>query len=317
MARRESRSSRRERRVDVATRLDGRELDERYTESMRSFGAVSACLLVFGLVPALTRAQPLDAVEADRARIREHLSRVQEELRAVDTSGMSEARRAARAQRIEALHAYAKRGVFPRNTGHPGTTHPYFIDLEGRSCAVAHLMIDSGAGQLADAVQRDHGVDYVADMGTPGIGDWAELSGLTVAELAAIQPGYCNCETEPQFDPVCGTNGLSYWNRCVAELCGGMEIAYAGACAEPAVMCEPPYVVGCGFGISYGLCEPTGGGDADPVWQSEAAAWVADPVCPQPAGCSVAPPGRRSGTAARGFGLVLFALLGLGRRRGA
>ena len=285
----------------------------------------SICALVLTLAPgSVLAAEPMNARDADRERIRAHLSGVEAKLRSLDTSGWPADKREARARAIETLHRYARRGEFPVNTGHPGATHPYFIDDDGRACAVAHLMLESGADELARAVQREHGLDYVADMRTPGIAAWAERSGLTVAELAAIQPGYCNCEDQPQFDPVCGTNGLSYWNTCVAEVCGGVTIEHAGTCADPAITCEPPVVTQCGQGISDGLCNPVGGGDAEPAWDFEALEWLEDPDCPdvEPEtgalngrGCALAGDGERG---AGGPFALLCALLALGlwsRRR--
>ncbi|HEX6763837.1 MAG TPA: hypothetical protein VF103_00130, partial [Polyangiaceae bacterium] len=87
--------------------------------------AAALAVLSATVSPALARARrdevraPLDAVAADRLRIRVHLSRVERELRMRDTSSLEPSARSARERALDALFAYTERGVFPRNTRHP------------------------------------------------------------------------------------------------------------------------------------------------------------------------------------------------------
>lgn len=67
---------------------------------------------------------------------------------------------------------------------------PVFIDEQGRSCAVAYLMIESGAQVLAEGVAELENLAYVPEIIAPGVAQWIEGSGLDVEECAMIQPSY-------------------------------------------------------------------------------------------------------------------------------
>ncbi len=270
---------------------------------------------------ALAQAGPVGAREADRARIRAHFDAVEAELRAADTSGLTSAQRARRAEAIARLHRYAAAGVFPANTAFPGTRHPTFIDEAGRACAVAHLMLEDGARELAVTVQREHQRDYIAEMRTEGIGAWAASSGLTIAELAAIQPGYCECPAT--HDPVCGNNGLTYWNRCILENCASQGVAHEGECDRSDLVCALPVVESCSEGVSYGQCGDLSG-DGEVHDEYEVRAMAEAPACESDAGvdapasesdAGVDAPGASKGCAAApsptllGLMIWLFALL--------
>lgn len=206
-------------------------------------------------------AAPLDAEQADRLRIREHLARVEQRLRAAPVGTLSPAARQARARLLDELHRYWQAGVFPRNSQHIGERRPYFIDDDGRACAVGALVIESGHEALAQRVDRAFHTEYVPDMREPDLLAWADTHGFSGAELALIQPTYCNCDGlngsfpgdesaggaggaggasdgADYFQPVCGDNGLTYWNECIATLCGGVSIVSTGHCEQQAPPCE-------------------------------------------------------------------------------
>src|SRR5687767_4709660 len=117
--------------------------------------------LALGLWPALTSAAPLTAVEADQLRIQRHLAAVEQELRRAPVDTLPESTQVARARLLDELHDYWQAGVFPRNSGHPGERRPYFIDDEGRACAVGALIIRSGHAALAERIDRTFHTDYV------------------------------------------------------------------------------------------------------------------------------------------------------------
>ncbi|MDH3727459.1 MAG: Kazal-type serine protease inhibitor domain-containing protein [Myxococcales bacterium] len=171
-------------------------------------------------------------VVQDQARIRDHLRAVETYLRERDTSDLSEAQREARSKNIERLHEYWVAGVFPRNTltGYPT---PIFIDPAGRACAVAYLMIQSGWEAAAREVALRENLAYVNDIRSPGVAAWVAQSGLTVQEAAWIQPGYdpCNDECPCDEEPVCGADGMTYVNSCLAESCGQQFVHIPGCCA--------------------------------------------------------------------------------------
>ena len=137
-----------------------------------------------------------EAEEADRLRL--HFAEVEREMLSRDISGLTAAERVARAEQIRQLRRYAARGAFPRNTWHPGQRMPYFRDARGNLCALAFLIAASGRGDLVDQIARTRNHAFVPDLvDVPGIAEWLEQHGLSVAEAARIQPTYGG-------DPCCG-----------------------------------------------------------------------------------------------------------------
>lgn len=170
----------------------------------------------------------VDEVAADRERIQRHLAQVERDLRAVDTAGLSVELRAERAKNLDRLHAYWTAGVFPHNTDFVGQRVPYFIDADDRACAVGHLMIESGAVDLAASIRAGENNAKLLEMQTPGLEAWVARSGLTAREHARIQPSYCDCPEDEM--PVCGSDGHTYLNECYAVTCAGVEVAHEGVC---------------------------------------------------------------------------------------
>jgi hypothetical protein len=125
-------------------------------------------------------------------QIRAHLDRVVDELRARDVATLDAAQRAQRSLHIERLASYSAAGLFPTNERLSVPT-PIFIDADGRACAVAYLMIESGARELAERVAALENTDYVPDIDEPGVTAWIAASGLTADECAEIQPAYGPC----------------------------------------------------------------------------------------------------------------------------
>jgi hypothetical protein len=213
----------------------------------------------------------LDAVAADQLRIRAHLERVEEELRLRDTSSLAPNAREARARALDRLHAYAARGVFPRNTRHPGERVPYFIDDEARACAVAHFIQASGAWALAETVRVRENNARVAAM-TTDLGPWLDENGLTAEEAARIQPMYCQCGDV--YNPVCAEMGggerHTFLNECAATACADAFIVFEGKCEAGDDITEPSCPSVCD-GEPEGSCSlssasrPTGRG-VDSAW---------------------------------------------------
>lgn len=89
------------------------------------------------------------------------------------------------------------RGEFPRNQDFPGSLVPYFIDDRGVACAVGHLVIASGHGEIAETIRRTRNHAYIREIDDPRLSEWAASSGLTLEECARIQPGYGGPATYP------------------------------------------------------------------------------------------------------------------------
>jgi hypothetical protein len=197
-----------------------------------------------GLLLALSTAQgaggagSVDAVAADRLRIRAHLAQVEGELRARDVAHISPAARAARARALDTLHRYWSLGRFPHEEGPSSERVPIFIDAEGRPCAVAELMLQSGAAELAQAVATRENQARVLDMHTD-LSSWLAENGLTAQEAAQIQPAYCQCSK--RYNPVCatisvdgGTQERTFVNQCVVERCAPQALfLHDGECTGP------------------------------------------------------------------------------------
>jgi uncharacterized protein (TIGR03382 family) len=170
------------------------------------------------------------AGEVERFRIQRHLALVEATLREETPTDLAPVQAQARAALLDELHAYAQRGIFPLNPDFRDRRMPYFIDEVGTACAVGHLMIESGAADLAYAIARDENNDYLADIDHPGVGAWLDGQGLTAAEAAWIQPSYGPCGFDGEL--VCGVDGNTYGCAYVATECAMVEIDHVGACGS-------------------------------------------------------------------------------------
>lgn len=235
-------------------------------------------MLALFAAPAL--AQPLHPAAEERARLQAHFADVLRELRAVDLAHLDAETRARRAAGIAALEAYAAAGVFPRN---PGVPHPQevFIDAEGRPCAMAELLVASGAAAEAEAISARENLARIEDMESPALDPWLAANGFTREEAQRIQPAYCfgSCPLvadpvcvllEPDVDPALRTlPPRLYYSECVAEcalggLGGAWEIVDDASCGPQQVPTE---------GFNCLECETTtdsrcgaGGGPGTALW---------------------------------------------------
>lgn len=97
----------------------------------------------------------------------------------------------ARLRNLDVLRDYRKSRAFPRNdTGLRST--PYFVDRDGRHCAVGHLMRMSGDEDAVRRIAAEANLARIDDMDHSWLADWTQRSGLTKRELARIQPTYPN-----------------------------------------------------------------------------------------------------------------------------
>ena len=143
----------------------------------------------------------------DIERISAHLYFVENALRNSSTKGLERKAIQKRMALLDTLQQYAKAGQFPQNIGH-SERRPYFIDHKGTHCAVGYLMLASGNSKLALQIQKEQNFDYLRDIKTAGVAEWAAEHGFKVEELAWIQPGYLPSNN---YAPVLnGTDGPVY-----------------------------------------------------------------------------------------------------------
>jgi hypothetical protein len=125
------------------------------------------------------------------ARLRAHFARVERVLARRDLHALNPAQRAARAQALRNLHAYAAAGAFPRNRGESSSRTPIFVDRAGNRCAMACLIERSDRGDLVARIARTANLARIRDLSSdPELVAWLDSAGLTAAEAGLIQPGY-------------------------------------------------------------------------------------------------------------------------------
>lgn len=129
------------------------------------------------------------AREAETDRVRAHLLAAELHLRARQAADLTQAQGERRAANISVLREYRARGHFPHNTEFPGRRVPYFVDSEGRLCALSYLMARSGARDLVYQVAATHNNARVDELtGNQELREWLAREGLTLEEAARIQP---------------------------------------------------------------------------------------------------------------------------------
>ncbi len=127
----------------------------------------------------------------EKERVRTHLRYALARLRHGDSAELAPAVRARREAALDALGRYVQRGEFPQRTDDSlSGRRPRFIDDEGTHCAVAHMIAASGESELTQSLQRSYEYSYVQEMNSPELGRWAAHNGLSVDELAMVQPTY-------------------------------------------------------------------------------------------------------------------------------
>lgn len=144
------------------------------------------------------------AFQNDIDRISFHLKYVVKDLRSNTSKNFTKEALENRRLLLDKLEYYASSKIFPTNNHHSIRT-PYFIDDSGVHCAVGYLIAESGNESLAATISEEHNYDYLADIKTTGVLEWAVNNGFTLKELAWIQPGYMSTQTLSQVGG--GTNG--------------------------------------------------------------------------------------------------------------
>ncbi len=170
--------------------------------------------------------EELVSFPTDRERITYHLKLVVATLRREIPEGVEGNALKNRMHLLDELETYAEQGIFPSNLYHKERT-PYFIDDFGVHCAVGYLIMRSGHGDLSNRIRDEHNYDYLHDIRTPGVGEWAAEHGFVFGELAWIQPGYMS---QQAYTQVGGGTDSTVTAMCRDDLNG--RIIFAGDFAE-------------------------------------------------------------------------------------
>lgn len=220
--------------------------------------------------PVLILAATTWAWAAD-PEIQAHLLAVERRLREDTPAYLAPSLRARRLALLDRLHAYTLAGRYPHNhqisdphpravpvpDGFQGDPHdlrtPVFIDAHGTPCAVADLALWSGAVDLAQEIVAHENTAWLLEMRTPGLAAWQATTGLSLEELAEIQPSYgftvnaCDGEgpawlTDTRADPLCRREPdlavYDYWGLMGQE--GGSGFACYPDCTEQVVQLWVP-----------------------------------------------------------------------------
>jgi hypothetical protein len=139
------------------------------------------------------------AYQSERYRLRRHFKSIERRLRTSNNKAKPESLNQQRVRHLGCLHEYWVLGQFPRNYDHLDQPIPCFIDRNACVCAVAHLLIASGYSELAHQIANQTNNAYITEMAFPALNDWVTQSGLTLHELALIQPTYIFCELPDSY----------------------------------------------------------------------------------------------------------------------
>lgn len=142
--------------------------------------------------------------DSENERIKLHLKLVAQNLIEDTPVNLSYTQLEHRKNLIDELNRYADDQVFPINKHHL-TRRPYFVDDIGTHCAVGQLMAFSGNNDLVTSIVKNYNFDYLEDIETPGIREWAITNGFTMDELKWIQPSYPPTTSIDSIEN--GTNG--------------------------------------------------------------------------------------------------------------
>ena len=135
----------------------------------------------FGKVP--------DKNSDEKLIVKTHLEYVENLLRQKETKNLPAKLKANRIKNLNLLHEYWARGIFPNNYDYK-TRRPCFIDKDGNICAVGYLVSKTGKKGIEQRINAKFKYSYIKQMKLPELSDWVKNSGLTLYEVATIQPGY-------------------------------------------------------------------------------------------------------------------------------
>jgi len=135
------------------------------------------------------RNERCDDALSERRLVQLHLQSVIRLLQSRSITGLSANQLQARVNNIALLVGYAEAGSFPRNITHRGRI-PVFVDDRNVPCAVGYLMLLAGYTDFVGETRTNVNNIYIRQIKSDVFTKFHAESGLTLDELALIQPTY-------------------------------------------------------------------------------------------------------------------------------
>jgi len=189
-------------------------------------------------------------LKTEQELIQIHLSLVEISLRNKNISHLTSSQKIKRNECLTILHSYWTTGIFPINLYHSERT-PYFIDHLGTACAVGHIAIETGFGDLALQIQKENNFGYIYDLDKQYslLGEWAFIHGFSIDELAWIQPSYGSCWS---------VSGSANNPTCNGFCDGSIELQIPVGGTPPYSISGPPCYMLCAGDYSYIITDVNG-----------------------------------------------------------
>ena len=131
-----------------------------------------------------------DQTTDENLRVRTHLEYVERLLRQRDISDLPTDLKEKREKILDLLHDYWTAESFPKNYDYQDLRKPCFIDKDGNICAVGYLIEQTAGQEIAEKINSLFKYSEIYEMDLSLLAEWVENSGLTLDEIATIQPKY-------------------------------------------------------------------------------------------------------------------------------
>lgn len=129
-----------------------------------------------------------NAATKEKERISQHLQYVLEKLRHSEPAELE--LKSQREKNLQLLEHYIQRQVFPSPIDYHQNRRPCFIDDLGNICAVGYLLEKTANREEAERINSLFQYEYLLNMKDKSLMNWQKSSGLSLKELAMIQPTY-------------------------------------------------------------------------------------------------------------------------------
>ena len=160
----------------------------------------SSWLQVFGSWP--------DANSPEKLRIQSHLAQA---INVIEAAPGPAHLQKQRKHSIRLLKEYLRQGEFPRQFNYASAERrPCFIDDKGRLCAVGYLIAETVGRAESERINASFRFHYLLDIKDSLLEQWQKASGLSMRELAMVQPAYTPPKKYYRYRSKQGRFGLRY-----------------------------------------------------------------------------------------------------------